>query len=133
MPENSKKESICLLVPPQGQPVWPEVQPARPEAQLARPEAQPARPESQPARPEAQLARPNAEPARPEAEAWLEYMVWGMFWSFSGLRGPPRALVGSQLDNLVFLEKSRIKIVLWDGLTMGKFGVSPMEGGQRDI
>ena len=86
-----------------------------------------------PAGPEAQLARPNAEPARPEAEAWLEYMVWGMFWSFSGLRGPPRALVGSQLDNLVFLEKSRIKIVLWDGLTMGKLGVSPMEGGQRDI
>ena len=133
MPENSKKESICLLVPPQGQPVWPVVQPARPEAQLARPEAQPARPESQPARPEAQLARPNAEPARPEAEAWLEYMVWGMFWSFSGLRGPPRALVGSQLDDLVFLEKSRIKIVLWGGLTMGKWGISPMEGGKRDI
>ena len=99
----------------------------------ARPEVQPARPEAQSARPEAQLARPNAEPARPEAEAWLEYMVWGMFWSFSGLRGFPRALVGSQLDDLVFLEKSRIKIVLWDGLTMGKLGVSPMEGGQRDI
>ena len=52
-----------------------------------------------------------------------------IFW----LEGAPRALGVSQLDDLVFLEKSRIKIVLWDGLTMGKFGVSPMEGGQRDI
>ena len=32
-----------------------------------------------------------------------------------------------------FYEKLRYNILLWDDLTMGKLGVSPMEGGQRNI
>ena len=37
------------------------------------------------------------------------------------------------MDNLVFHEKSRYNILLWDDLTVGKLGDSCMKGGQRNI
>ena len=78
-------------VPPLGYQARPEPQPARPEAQLARHGALPAGPE-------AHLARSEADPARPEAQAWMAYMmIEGLVWSFSGLKGPLRALMGSPM------------------------------------
>ena len=55
-----------------------------------------------------------------------------VFWLEGVPRGPPQGPQRSQMDKLVFHEKSRYKIVLWDDLPMGKLGVSPMEGKQRN-
>ena len=65
---------------------------------MARPKAQPARHGALPARPEAHLARSKAELARPEAQAWMAYMmIFGLVWSFSGLKEPLRAPMGSPI------------------------------------
>ena len=51
-------------------------------------------------------------------------MIWGMLWSFSDSKGPPSAPQGPrrfQIDDLVFHEKSRYKIALWDKSTMGNW------------
>ena len=52
---------------------------------------------------------------------------------FFGLKGSPKAPTGSSKVELVFHEKTRYKIILWDDLPMGKLGVSSMEGEQRNI
>ena len=46
-----------------------------------------------------------------------------------GLQGPQRF----QIDNLVFHERLKYNILLCDNSNMGKLGVSPMEGGCRNI
>ena len=48
-------------------------------------------------------------------------------------RAPNAPTPWSPIDNLVFHENLRYKIVLWDDLTMGKQSVSPIEGRQRNI
>ena len=55
-------------------------------------------------------------------------MIWSMFWSFSGSEGPPTSPQGpkwSQMDDLLFHEKSRYKIALWDKSTMGNWVLVP--------
>ena len=53
-----------------------------------------------------------------------------VFW----LEGAPNAPTPwSPIDNLVFHENLRYKIVLGDDLTMGKQGVIPIEGRQRNF
>ena len=55
-------------------------------------------------------------------------MIWGMFRSFSGSKGPfqgPQGPQWSLMDNLVFHEKSRYKIALWDDSTMGNWVLVP--------
>ena len=54
-------------------------------------------------------------------------------WLEGAPNSHPQGPKWSQMDDLMFHEKSRYKIVLWDDLCMGKLGVSPMEGRQRNI
>ena len=55
-----------------------------------------------------------------------------MFW-FSSSKGPPTAPPGpkwSQMDDLVFHEKSRYKIALWDKSTMGNWVLVAWKAGK---
>ena len=44
-----------------------------------------------------------------------------VFWLDGALNGPPQETQWSQMDDLVFHEKSRYKIALWDDSTMGNW------------
>ena len=63
---------------------------------------------------------------------WFE-TCFGRFLSRRGPIGPSQDPQWFQMDDLVFYEKSRYKILLWDDVTVGKLGVSPMEADKMNI
>ena len=66
---------------------------------------------------------------------WICFLFEAYFSCFQALR-PPMGLQGPQwfqIDNLVFHERLKYNILLCDNSNMGKLGVSPMEGGCRNI
>ena len=56
-----------------------------------------------------------------------------IFYLGEAPKGHPQVPQWFQMDDLVFYEKSRYNILLWDNLTVGKLGVSPMEADKRNI
>ena len=56
-----------------------------------------------------------------------------VFWFVGAPNSPPRGPQWFQMVDLAFHEKSRYNNLLWDNLTVGKLGVSAMEGGQKNI
>ena len=56
-----------------------------------------------------------------------------VFWLRGAPKGPLQGPQQSQVDDLVFHEKSRYNILLWDDLTVGKLGDGCMKGAQRNI
>ena len=63
-------------------------------------------------------------------------MIWGLFWSFSGSKGPPTAhsrvpRVPNEQPSVPWEVETQNCTVGW--FNYGKLGVSPMEGVQRNI
>ena len=63
---------------------------------------------------------------------WFE-ACFGHFLACRGPQQPPRGPQWFQMDDLAFHEKSGYNNLLWDDVTVGKLGVSSMEGGQKNI